>query len=327
MSIIFMDSFDHYGNADFLKKWSAGSADLQPTVGRRGGGAAFTPYCYKNFDASLSVVIAGMAVAFAGLHGINNQAIMHFGMGHTRYTRLLCSPAGEIIVMNDLDVVIGRTRPNVITSGAFAYVEFKTIAGTTAGAVEVRVNGKVELSLTNVRTSENPYVSIGLGELFPQGLRVDDLYVINTAGTVNNDFLGDCRVDAYMPTSEGATLQWTPVPDGVHYTTVDDNPINEADYIETATAGHIDLFGYTDLVNVPLAVFGVQLNTAIRKTDAGEREFNGVARIGSTNYTGPNLSIYDSTLYRPTIWDVNPATDSAWTRAEIDAAQFGVQLV
>ncbi len=327
MAIVFMDSFDHYGNADIFRKWSSGRGEIAPSTGRRGGGCMLNAYCYKNFDASYPAVIAGMAVAFAQLNGLSNLAIMHFGNGLNRYLALQVSPAGEIVVLNDLGATIGRTRPNVMASEAFAYVEVKAISGISNGAVEVRVNGKVELSLTNVRTSELDFVSIGLGELFFNGLRVDDLYVVNTAGTANNDFLGDCRVDAYMPTSEGATLQWTPVPDGVHYTTVDDNPINEADYIETATAGHIDIFGYTDLVNVPLAIYGVQLNTAIRKTDAGEREFNGVARVGGTNYTGPNLSIYDSTLFRPTIWDVNPATSAAWTRAEIDASQFGVKLV
>lgn len=323
MAIIFMDSFDHYGSADFLKKWSGGGGTLYASgYGRRGGGSIFRPLCHKNFDATKTTVIAGFAVSPTG-----GGRIMYFGYGDTVLTALHANTAGELLVYNDLGAIIGRTRPNLMATSAYAYVEIKAVMGTTAGAVEVRVNGKVELSLTNVRTSASQYTSIGFGQLINWDFLIDDLYVCDTSGSVNNDFLGDCRVDAYMPTSEGALLEWTPTPAGVHYTTVDDNPINTADYIETATAGAIDLFGYTDLVNVPLAVFGVQLNSAIRKTDAGEREFNGVARIGSTNYLGPNMSLYDSTIYIPTIWDVNPSTGTAWTREQIDAAQFGVKLV
>ncbi len=335
MALVFMDGFDHYGINDFLRKWSGYTGttmSMSTTLGRRGGGCLVGPSAaYKNLDAEQSTLIAGFAMRCSAFSSNFDFALMYFGSGLTRYVSVFITPAGELMVTNDLGSTIGRTRPNVISPSIYAYVEIKAVASLT-GAVEIRVNGKTELTLTNVRTAPSNFVSIGfgfsaVGVLSDSFLRIDDLYLVNTSGTANNDFLGDCRVDAYMPTSEGVTQQWTPIPAGVHYTTVDENPINESDYLETATSGNIELFGYTDLVNVPLSIFGVQLNTAIRKTDAGMREFNGVAAVSGTNYTGPNIAINDSTIYRPTIWDTNPATSAAWTRAEIDSAQFGVKLV
>jgi len=336
MALVFMDGFDHYGINDFFRKWSGytgSTMSVSTTLGRRGSGCLVGPTsAYKNFDALFSTLIVGFAVRHGTFSSAFDFALMFFGSGLTQYVRTGTSTAGEIYIVNDQGSTIGRTRPNVLSANTYAYVEIKLVAGVSAGAVEIRVNGQVELSVTNVRTSANSFASIGYGAvvagiLADTSMRIDDLYVIDTAGGVNNDFLGDCRVDAYMPTSEGSVQQWTPVPAGVHYTTVDENPINESDYLETATSGNVELFGYTDLVNVPLAVFGVQLNTAIRKTDAGVRNFNGAAKIGGTTYLGSNIPINDTTIYRPTIWDKSPATDAAWTRLEINDAEFGVKLV
>lgn len=337
MALLFMDGFDHYGINDFLRKWSGYSGStmsISTTLGRRGGGCLVGPSsAYKNFEALYGTLIVGFAVRHSTFSSSAvDYSLMYLGSGASQYVKTLTSTAGEIYVINDSGAVIGRTRPNVLSALTFAYVEIKVVAGVSTGAVEIRVNGKVELSITNVRTSSNSFASFGFGAslvgiINDGAMRLDDLYVVDTSGGVNNDFLGDCRVDAYMPTSEGSLQQWTPVPAGVHYTTVDENPNNDSDYVETATSGNVELFGYTDLANVPLAIFGVQLNTAIRKTDAGARNFNGAAKVGGTTYFGPNIPINDSVIYRPTIWDKNPATSAAWTRTEIDNAEFGVKLV
>jgi hypothetical protein len=333
MALLFIDGFDHYGTNDFFRKWSNGQIlSVSSTLGRRGGGGVIRPECYKNLSTNYSTLIAGLAVYLSEFLVGLPHVIVTFSQGSTRLVTLAATSAGEIAVWNSSGNIIGRTKPGLISLATWAYVEVKAVTGTTTGAIEVRVNGVSELVLTNVNTSSSTFTSVGFSGISNTAVmggnsRVDDLYVIDTSGTSNNDFLGDCRVDAYMPTSEGPTQSWTPTPAGVHYTTVDEIPINSADYVESATAGAVELFGYTDLVNIPLNIFGVQVNSAARKTDAGSRYINSAARIGGTDYVSANLAVSDTTTYLHSIWDKSPATSAAWTRAEINGTDFGVKLV
>jgi hypothetical protein len=338
MALVFIDSFDHYTQDDFLKKWSNTNAAFQSistTAGRRGGGCMTRPYeTYKNLPNTYSTLIAGFAVN----RGVFNTGqslfqFAYFGSGATKYVSLGITSAGEVQVFNASGTSLGRTKPGLINQATWAYVEFKAVVGATTGAVEIRVNGISELLLTNVNTGTSNFATFGFGigglpsQENDSAMKIDDVYLLDTSGTANTDFLGDCRVDAYLPTSEGATQSWTPTPAGTHYTTVDEIPINSADYVESAAAGAIELFGYTDLVNIPLNIFGIQVNSAARKTDAGVRQINSAARISSTDYFSANLPVSDTTSYVSSIWDRSPATSAAWTRTEINGTDFGVKLV
>jgi len=52
-----------------------------------------------------------------------------------------------------------------------------------------------------------------------------------------------------------------------------------------------------------------------------------VAYIGGTVYYGTTISgAPGATTTATQVWDTNPATGSAWTKADIDAAEFGVAM-
>lgn len=332
MALLFIDGFDHYGTNDLLRKWSSGGGSISSTLGRRGGGCLVNASCYKNLSSTYTTLISGLALYIGEFVIGLPHVVLTLSQGSARLVTFGVTSAGEIACWNSSSNIIGRTKPGLIAQATWAYIEVKVVSGTSTGAIEIRVNGVSELILTNVNTSVSSFTSVGFAGISNTVImgstsRIDDLYVIDTSGGVNNDFLGDCRVDAYMPTSEGATQSWTPTPAGVHYTTVDEIPINSSDYVESATSSAVELFGYTDLVNIPLNIFGIQVNSAARKTDAGARYINGVARIGGTDYASANLAVSDTTTYLHNIWDRSPATSAAWTRTEINGTDFGVKLV
>jgi hypothetical protein len=340
MALLFVDGFDHYQTADFLRKWSGTETSFQTvstTLGRRGGGCMIRPYnTFKNLNSTYSSLICGFACYIAEWQGSSVTipiGLVGFSSGLSNRVWMGASSAGELIIYNASNTQLGRTRPNVIQQGAWAYIEMKAVTGTTTGAVEVRVNGVTELTLTNVNISANTFASIAFTSLSlnvsqsSSGMRIDDVYVCDTSGATNNDFLGDCRVDAYYPTSEGTTQSWTPTPSGTHYTTVDEVPVSTTDYVESVTANAVELFGFNDLVNTPLSIFGVQVNSCARKTDAGARSINNTARVAGANYYGPDLTLSDTTNYRLSVFGTNPATSAAWSKDEINATEFGVRLV
>ncbi|MFA5379718.1 MAG: BNR-4 repeat-containing protein, partial [Dehalococcoidia bacterium] len=50
-------------------------------------------------------------------------------------------------------------------------------------------------------------------------------------------------------------------------------------------------------------------------------------RIAGTDYEGAAFTVLNDTAYSfyITYWDINPATDAAWTKAEVDALEFGIR--
>lgn len=338
MSLLFIDGFDHYATADINKKWSASnSAAIVNGSGRRGSGAlqisATSGSATKNLPAAKTALVVGFAINHSTAAQFTLVALYETGISGSHVSVIALSDGSIRVQRNDSNpVTLGTSAPGVFAFAAWQYVEVKAIWGDTTGAVEVRVNGTTVLTLTNVDTNNGGttgFTQIGLpSSIAASGTRLyDDFYVLDTNGTTNNDFRGDCRVDAYYPTSEGTTQQWTPTPAGTHYTTVDEAAPSATDYVESSTAGAVELFGFNDLVNVPAQIFGVQANSCVLKNDAGARQINNATRIGTTNYFSGNLSVSDSALYSSSLWDVSPATGTAWTRAEINAAEFGVRLV
>ena len=108
-----------------------------------------------------------------------------------------------------------------------------TIASGTGGSANVHVNGSSVISLTGVNTqaTANPSANQVLltSNFGVNNINCDDLYVLNTSGSVNNDFLGECRVWMSLPTGDDARFkQWTPSTGTSHFANLDDANPNDA---------------------------------------------------------------------------------------------------
>ena len=90
----------------------------------------------------------------------------------------------------------------------------KATINSTTGAVAIHISpgaGAI-LSLTNVNTQSTANattngirLAVGNG-----GVGYDDLYVLNTSGSVNNSFLGESRILTSLPNADGANSGLTP---------------------------------------------------------------------------------------------------------------------
>lgn len=335
MALLFIDGFDHYVTADILKKWSAYTgAAILTTSGRRGGGALEVgkgDTAQFNFTSTLGALICGFAVKVDQI--TSRQPIVQFLDSVTPQVSVNVNPDGSLEVRRGLagGTVLSTSLPGVAQLQAWFYLEVKAVFGNTTGAFEVRVNGNTVITATNVDTqdSANAYATmlkLYVGSTDSGGNVFDDFYLLDTSGTTNNDFLGDVRVDAYYPTSEGTVQAWTPTPTGTHYTTVDETAPNLTDYVSSATVGNKELFGVTDLVNTPLSIFGVQANSAAWKTDAGLRAIKNLVRIAGTDYPSSAINVAETQRYACNIWEKNPATSAAWTDTAVNGAEFGVEV-
>jgi hypothetical protein len=154
---------------------------------------------------------------------------------------------------------------------------------------------------------------------------IDDLYILETGSSPNNNFLGDCRVDTLMPNGEGNYSAWTCSTGGTHSALVDEAVPNTSDYVESSTAAQKDSWAFANLTAVTGTIFGAAINLAALKSDAGARDIKPLCRSGSTDSLGSAFSLSTDQLYVQKIYEVDPNTASAWTESNVNSAEFGVE--
>jgi len=129
-------------------------------------------------------------------------------------------------------------------------------------------NGSTVLTLSGQNTkagADNYHNNVGLSIAAGFTPLFDDLYVCDSTGSLNHDFLGNVKVVAIFPDANGDVNAWTGSGGSAHYTYVDENPVDDdTAYVESATSGQEDC-GLRN--GVSRRGLGVQVNTDCRVTD------------------------------------------------------------
>lgn len=162
---------------------------------------------------------------------------------------------------------------------------------------------------------------------FSSGYNVayDDLYIIIPDETEPNTFLGDVRAILVSPASDGSTTDWTPSTGTDNYAMVAD-PSAET-YVETNTAGDVDLYGFASLPELPEThprIYGVTLGAVAGKTDVTTRKLRGVADNGTTQEVSDDHELGELAGVR-IVWPQDPFTESEWQKEDIDSYEFGFE--
>lgn len=250
MSLIFVDGFDHYLAP--LQKWDAffiSGANAQqpppvnPTFGRNSGGclefigALSGPNAgnsvAKNFP-NLATVFCGFALWADLGSSLQDTIICRFMDGGTLQVDLRLTPAGHFYFTRN-GTVLGSQSTNAISSRAWHYIEILVTINPSTGVATLNVDGSntgwLNLTGQNTRNSANSQtgqIQIGSVAVANAGCHCffDDFYLANTSGSFNTSFLGDVKVQAFMPTGNGTSSQYTQ---------------NEASWVATTVAylGHV----------------------------------------------------------------------------------------
>jgi hypothetical protein len=338
MALVFCDGFDHYTTSLFTTKWDArgGSGDL--TIGtsyRRGSTGQGLWWRYNsgepNFRKDLpsnATYTFGLALQPVASIGADDPLISLRESG-TTHISLQYDSSNHLKVVMGASTVLG-TGSTVLQVSTWYYVELKVTINDSTGSFELRINGQTETSGSGVDTRnggtgviDNIYFTTA--QFSSQYM--DDFYVCDGSGSVNNSFLGDIKIETLYPSGAGTTTQFTPST-GSNYQNVDETtPNDDTDYNYTSTTGNKDTYAYADLATTAGIVYGVQQLIYARKDDAGTRTIAPVARSGGTDYDGSTVSLLDTYTYFRSVRDVNPNTSSGWTISEVNGAEFGVKLV
>ena len=331
MSLRFIDSFDHYATADFPLKYNSNNGGtISAGTGRRGAAynAGAGGYLTKTLDAQ-ATWIAGIAFKPASL---GNGRIFVFTDGASTQVDIRLKSDGNFQATRNGTLLGTTTVP--ISAGVYCYLEMKVKIHSSTGTVDLHVNGVSVLSLSaqNTQVTGNATANgfyFGNPDNAISSPLFDDLYVCDGQGSVNNTFLGDCRVDAFLPTGNGSNSHFT---NSAGNSTNNYTYVNEAlqdgdtTYVADATVGDIDSYAITGITYTPSSIFGVQTNLIAKKDDVGARQIAPLLYRSATAYPGTGVALSTSYLDLMQIYENDPATSAAWTKTNFNATEFGEKV-
>lgn len=337
MTLLMLDSFDHYADTEFVKKWTHRLAGvITPTLPRSGlqsfdFSANTGPTFFLTSAEEHATIVVGFAWKstdyFAG-----EQTLMDFrsDLAVTAHVALTMTPVGKLAVRRGTNAgtkLIDEVGASLVI-GVWHYIEMKATLHDSTGAVEVRVDGVAVMSASGIDTknagTKTVFDSIvfGISGLANFGL-MDDFYFCNGAGGVHDNFLGDLSIQTIYPSGAGNTTGMTPSA-GANYTTVDEATGNTSDYVSSLVITTKDTYAFGN-ISTPRTIKAVQLVQYATKLD-GSRLLVPVIRSAGTDYDSTGQPARGDWFIHRTLHPTDPATGVAWTDTNVNAAEFGVKV-
>ena len=340
--LLFCDSFDHYATAQLDEKYSgvgngpSGYATVV-TGGRTGTSALSLSYgggYVKQSYAETSNFIVGFAMSPAAQQ---SGAIVEFDDGNTTQGQLRLNLAGgvEYWTYNNqgFATLVVSSVAGLIRLNTYQFLEVSVVFSTSAtGSVSAQLNGQSIFSITGIVTSASANnsatsVSVVNGGNVVAAVLIDDLYICNGSGTINNSFLGDVAVDCLFPNGQGQFTQWTPSQGTQNWACVIENPPIGTEYVSSSTVGNIDLYTIASLPGTPSAVVAVQIVACAEKTDSNTRVLGVGFGNGTSSVFSAGSSLTSSYVMYPQPYDQDPITNAAWTVANVNNGQIGIKEI
>lgn len=233
MTAIYMDGFDHYGTgasgvANMLDgAWAQidpnGGPSIPPFGARTGTYALIS--CGADINANRYVLPATKTVVYmsfgfvTGGLPVSNRSnyICNFNdSSNTVMAQLWVTSTGELQLTDGTGDLLATTNGPVVVSSSWHFIEleFNQAGGTfTLRIDDASGTNTAAISATGL-TFANPVAQLDfVGIAVTSGFAttwLDDLFIRDGSGTVNNGFLGDRRVASLLADADTPVTGWTP---------------------------------------------------------------------------------------------------------------------
>jgi len=319
-----------------LVGYSTSTGSINTTTKRSGGASiALDDGEYFHYVVSdLTEVYVRFAIYWAG-NGTTRAFYLICRHGTTELTRLYIN----LLSGNLVAVQVGSTTQDTgvipISTGAWYVIEFRVKIDDATGVLDTKVDGVSDATFSgDTKPGADAHIDNllfyngsggGLGENMV--IYLDDIGINNTAGGVDDSWLGDGRIIVIKPNGDTATLQLTPSAVVDHNTLVDDIPADgDTTYVEGSTVDERDIYdlaacGLTDVIITRIWTEARAKDTAssgktialITKASGGAEVSGGDIALAGT-YTTKVLGAEELE---------NPVDTNPWEVADIDALQGG----
>lgn len=357
MAVRMFDGFDSYGSAVTnlsiagARGWYAVGPDL-------GGSSASTPfgsgYSLRNYNASggtegleyrganHATWIVGFAMNIVATDYANQMCLVMDTDSSTTTTtttsqvemKCIYSGTGTLynISLTKNNGAVLLAGPVTVSMNTWYYYEMKVTISPTSGYAELRINTDTVLTYSgNTQVTANAYantIGFNLQSGFggPPSMYLDDVYIADGSGTINNDFMGQARIESVYPNTDGTKQDWA-FSSGTSTAALVSDTVADGDtsYIADGTAGH------TATVTIAPTIVGriaaISLTQYARKDDTALRETASVVVVGPTTYTYATHTLSSTYDYYSVVIESDPATSSGFLMSNLITYEFGVKMI
>lgn len=364
MSLLFFDGFDHYTTLED-KGWAVGN-DVDPTIVAEGRLQSCLKWDLAQYGTASTLSytpLRGSSTASGGIgfgFKVNGRSNIGYNGNKVFFSPLQSGESGIYVTLNAdgtfslyLCGFLGTpsllaTSSGGIADNTWAFVEFKWLIDNS-GSFVVRIDGTTVMNYSGGTLSGyTPSADWQSIRFFGQinafnattgsfavsdatDLWIDDLYLIDLAGSINNDLLNDCTVECLLPQTDavdaGTNAGWTCSTGSDHGALVDESdPDDDTTYVYASTNVK-DTWNYPSMSVANATIYGVQVSTSALKADTGTAEFKNLARVTTTDNQGTTTHSPTDTayVYYRDIWETNPDDSTVWTVADVNGSEFGVE--
>ncbi len=237
MTSLFLDGFDHYGlgqvGAENMLdgawaeiQFGSTNYDTGPNVppwGSRTGlyalkGNQFNQAYRYVLPAAKTRIFMSFGWATDGLPSADfqNLIVQFCNASNVVYAKLWCQADGSAVITDGSNTVLGSTQGPVFVSRSWHFLEMDF--DPTGGKFTLRVDDSTGTGTAAIAATGLTYTYATVGQLrfinpvggSAKNMWMDDLFIRDTAGTVNNSWLGDRRVACLFANADTTTSGWTP---------------------------------------------------------------------------------------------------------------------
>ena len=328
------EGFMYMSAAQVARKWlSYGTPSAQS--GRFGGSTQAMRFANSGVYTSLAglpqTVVVGVAIKWTTF----GSDFIWMQSNSSYVLALTTDNFGHIQLRYGTGVsTIITTSARALAPDVWHYIEVKHKIDNSTGSTEVRVNGTstgwISVSSQDSQPGSTAYIDV-VGFNSEVGVicfyfDYTEIYICDTAGSVNNNFLGDVRVEGILPTGAGNYQEFDTLVGSNHTAAVNNNPADDdTTYIASSTTGHRDTFVTANVTPTTGSVLAVQIGAVARKDDAGDRLLKVMARLSSTDSESAAVAL--ATQYASVLgmFETKPG-GGAWSITDVNNAEYGVRV-
>jgi len=342
MALLFCDGFEELVTAEIHTRWTSLSeldnisTRVDSGESRSGNNSmrlrnAPTIHFTKALPDVKDTIIVGYAVYYdTDTDDCYGMQLMNYA--NFQLTTLVNADGSISVRRGDINgTILGTSAAGLVLPNYWYYLELKaTIGNSPNGSYELRVDGQPVTSGESLDTQQQSLGGVSRVKFMSnfEYTYYDDIYICDTLGGVNDDFLGPQRVDTLLPTASGEHTEWDPL-SGENWANVADHIMDsDATYVTTMSGEVKDTYVFEDLA--PLSVdniSGVQIFAVSKRTADTPETLDLMCRANSSDYSGEAKYLPIGYFGLSRVWDVNPDDSAQWEEADVNAAEFGIKKI
>lgn len=285
-----------------------------------------------------------------------NGPVPSIGVGYSSYIPVLpssdghirthfCDGANGVNVFMDMSTtgvmrlfsgkypfaLLGQTAGPVMTAQAHYHVEAFVTIHPTAGVFKLAINEQLVMDLSGIAT-KNPDSATtevsqlsficGAGYGSPRRWDMDDFYIYDTQGTLNNAFpVGDMRVMLETPVADTTQADFTKSVGTDGFSLINEVTPDDAGFVQASAPGQKSDFELTDVPPEITLIAGIFVHTRASKSDAGPAQLKSSIVSAGIPGGGQSRPMTTNASYWSDAVEKDPATNQRWTRAAVNAAR------